>query len=215
MKVKVTIPTSLKDIKLSQYQRFVKAVKDSEDEVFIGKQIVSIFCNIPEHLVDKVERKMYNKIVKDVSQVLQQDSQVITKFKLDGKFYGLIPSIDSMTVGEQADLDALYNDYEKRDKVMAILYRPITVQSRGKYLIAEYTGNEEPLDVTMDIVKGADVFFCNILNDCISYIQNCIEKEVMQTKKLQILEKSGVGTVQFMESLKETFSILKQQLNYH
>ena len=215
MKVKVTIPTSLKDIKLSQYQRFVKAVKDSEDEVFIGKQIVSIFCNIPEHLVDKVERKMYNKIVNDVSQVLQQDSQVITKFKLDGKFYGLIPSIDSMTVGEQADLDALYNDYEKRDKVMAILYRPITVQSRGKYLIAEYTGNEEPLDVTMDIVKGADVFFCNILNDCISYIKNCIEKEVMQTKKLQILEKSGVGTVQFMESLKETFSILKQQLNYH
>jgi hypothetical protein len=215
MQVKVTIPTSLKDIKLSQYQRFIKEIKDSEDEDFIGRKIVSIFCKIPEHLVDKVERKTYNKIVNDVSQVLQQDANVITKFNLNGKFYGLIPSIDSMTVGEQADLDAMYNDYEKRGKVMAILYRPITMQSRGKYMIAEYTGKEEPLDVSMDIVKGADVFFCNILNDCISYIQNCIEKEVTQTKKLQVLEKSGIGTAQFMESLKETFSILQRQLNYH
>lgn len=120
-----------------------------------------------------------------------------------------------MTVGEQADLDSMWNDYDKRGKCMAVLYRPITSKSRGNYLIEEYTGKEEELDLPMDIVKGAEVFFYNILNDCVSYIQKCTEAVEFQTNLSQTLAKSGDGISQSMDLLRATFSDLKKQLNYY
>jgi hypothetical protein len=213
MNVKIKVPTSLKDIKLSQYQKFLRTTKDNEDAEFINRQLVGIFCNLTDDLVFSMARKDFVNIVNDLSKVLQETPEVQTKFVYNGIKYGLIPSMEEMTVGEQADLDTIYSDYQKRDKVMAILYRPIKLESRGSYLIEDYTGKEEPLDLSMDIIMGADVFFCNIVKDCMSITLNYIKGAEIQAKILPILEKSGIGIKTFTQSLEETFLSLKEQLN--
>lgn len=213
MNVKIKVPTSLKDIKLSQYQKFLRTTKDNEDAEFINRQLVGIFCNLTDDLVFSMARKDFVNIVNDLSKVLQETPEVQTKFVYNGIKYGLIPSMEEMTVGEQADLDTIYSDYQKRDKVMSILYRPIKLESRGSYLIVDYTGKEEPLDLSMDIVMGADVFFCNIVKDCMSITLNYIKGAEIQAKILPILEKSGIGIKTFTQSLEETFLSLKEQLN--
>jgi hypothetical protein len=213
MNVKIKVPTSLKDIKLSQYQKFLRTTKDNEDAEFINRQLVGIFCNLTDDLVFGMARKDFVNIVNDLSKIVQETSEVQTRFVYNGVEYGLIPSMEEMTVGEQADLDTIYSDYQKRDKVMAILYRPITVESRGKYLIEEYTGKEEPLDLSMDIVKGADVFFYNIVKDCMNITLNYIKAEEIQAKILPTLEKNGIGIKTFIQSLEATFSSLNEQLN--
>jgi len=213
MNVKIKVPTSLKDIKLSQYQKFLRTTKDNEDAEFINRQLVGIFCNLTDDLVFSMARKDFVNIVNDLSKVLQETPEVQTKFVYNGIKYGLIPSMEEMTVGEQADLDTIYSDYQKRDKVMSILYRPIKLESRGSYLIEDYTGKEEPLDLSMDIIMGADVFFCNIVKDCMSITLNYIKGAEIQAKILPILEKSGIGIKTFTQSLEETFLSLKEQLN--
>jgi len=214
MKVKIKIPGTLKDIKLSQYQKFINSVKDSEDAEFINRQMVSCLCDIEPETVKQITRSSFNGLVNSLTKILNDKPSIQTIIKHEGKEYGLIPSMEEMTVGEQADLDSMYGDYSKRQKVMAILYRPITVKSKGNYLIEDYTGKEEPLDLTLDVVMGADVFFCNILKDCMNITLNYIKGEEIQAKLSQTLDLSGSGIKIFIASLEETFLNLKEQLNY-
>jgi hypothetical protein len=45
--MRVLIPTSLSEIKLSQYTRYQKVLKDNQDdETFVCIQMVAIFCNL-------------------------------------------------------------------------------------------------------------------------------------------------------------------------
>jgi len=215
MKVKLIVPSSLRDIKLSQYQKFIKATKDSDDSEYINRQLIASLCNLTDDLVLKMSRKDYNSILESLLKILEEKPTVQTNIYHNGIKYGLIPDLQNMTVGEQADLDSIYNDYQKRDKVMAILYRPITVESRGNYLIKEYTGEEEPLDLPMDVVKGAEVFFYNILSDCMIITQSYIKDQEAAIKKLPALAKNGTGIKTFMHSLEGMFLNLKEQLNYH
>ena len=215
MQVKIKIPSTLKDIKLSQHQKFIDSVKDSEDVEFINRQMVACLCNIEPETVKQITRKSFNELVNALNKILLEKPEVQTIIKHNGIEYGLIPSMEDMTVGEQADLDSMYGDYSKRQKVMAILYRPITVKSRGKYLIEDYTGKEQPLDLTMDVVMGADVFFCNILKDCMNITMSYIKDQEVQAKLSKTLELSGVGTRISIHLLEEMFSELTKRLSYH
>ena len=215
MKVKIKIPSTLKDIKLSQYQKFIDSVKDSEDAEFINRQMVSCLCDIDVNVIKQITRKSFNELVNALNKLLTKKPEVQTIIKHKGKEYGLIPSMEEMTVGEQADLDSMYGDYSKRQKVMAILYRPITVKSRGNYLIEEYTGKEEALDLSLDVVMGADVFFCNILKDCMNITLSYIKGAEVQEKLSQTLQQNGDGIKTFTHSLEAMFLNLKKQLSYH
>lgn len=213
MKIKITIPTELKDISLSQYQKFVKTTTDSKDFVWINNQTVGIFCNISDEQVRGMSKKDYNSILKSLADILKQDGMFRSIIKHNGKEYGFIPCLDEITVGEQADIDSMINDWDKMDKVMAILYRPITIKRKGKYLIEEYTGNEKPLDVNMEVVNGALVFFYNLFQDLLIYTQSCIQEAAHRPEVLQILEKNGIGIKIFIQSQKEIFSSLIMSLN--
>ena len=152
-------------------------------------------------------------IVKTITSIISTKDTLKPIIEHDGKRYGFIPSLDDITVGEQADIDAWINDWQKMDKVMAVLYRPITHERNGKYLIEEYTGKERPLDLSMDIVQGALVFFYNLLNDLLSYTQNYLKEAAHQTKASQILAQNGVGIKTFTESLEGIFFDLKQSIS--
>ena len=214
MKIELTIPTKLSDIKLSQYQKFARTTKDSEDDNFIARQIVGIFCNIPDNVVGKIKAKDFESIVTDITEVLGQKPEFNPKFTLDGVKYAFIPDLEDITVDEKADLDTYMADMDKMDKAMAVMYRPITTQTKRGYLIEDYEGEGKSLDVTLDIAFGANVFFSTLISELMNFTQNYISDQVAHNPKVsQTLEANGVGTTAFINSLEATFSSLKTLAN--
>ena len=214
MKVNINVPNTKKDIKLSQYQKFVKTTKDSEDEAFILRQMVGIFCNIPDSVVNNMTVNDFNDVTNTITKALEEKSEFKPRFVMDDIEYGFIPDLENITVGEKADLDSYYRDIDTMHKAMGVLYRPIKASSKKGYLIEDYEGKGNSLDPTLDIVFGANVFFSSLMNDLLNYTQNSIAHQVAHSPKVsQTLEQNGVGTVAFMNSLAETFSSLRALAN--
>lgn len=212
MKVKLTVPDTLAEIKLSQYQKFLKTTKDSEDAQFINKQLVGIFCNIDDDVVNKIKAKDFNNIVSIITTMLSERPPLKRLVKHNGKDYGFIPNLEDITLGEQVDIETNINDWSKMHLVMGVMYRPVNLKKGDKYLIDEYK-ESQGLDLTMDVVFGAILFFYRLVNDLLNSTQSYINQAVKNPKMLQTLEESGVGISQFTDSLTETFLNLKQLVN--
>lgn len=215
MKVKVTMPSSLADIKLSQYQKFIRTTDGKEDVNYINRQMVSIFCNIKDEYIGKIKKSDYDEMIEQVTEILNtQSTQLQTIIKHNGIEYGFIPdNFENITVSELADLDTFIKDVQTYDKAMSVLYRPIKSKVKSKYLIEDYEPNSKGLDLTMDVVTGALVFFSSLINDLLNCTQNFILEEVIQDKRLRTLVENGGGIKTFTDSVKETFSSLKMSVN--
>lgn len=118
-----------------------------------------------------------------------------------------------MTVGEVADLDEYFKDWQKMDKAMAVLFRKTNQMLGDKYSIEPYTGEEKPLDLPMDKVLGAYFFLTNLMQDLLNTIPNFIEDQVATNPKYKTLVENGDGINQSMVSLKEIFLSLRMSLN--
>ena len=245
MKVKITVPESLGDIKLSQYQEFLETTKGSENTDWVNKQMVGIFCDAPEITVKSLTKRQYNKILLSLNKIISEEWDEVQHTPIithNGKQYGFIPDFDEISLGEQGDIDSTISDWQKMDRVMAVLYRPVIAKRKDKYLIKPYMEEigiledrikqaqlkgykrkviklrlklsdekerwereESSLDVTMDVVSGALVFFCNLLRD-LSIFTLSYTKDLIQTPQVsQLLEKNGVGIKTSIQSLEATF----------
>jgi hypothetical protein len=211
MKLKVTIPTSLSDIKLSQYQKFIKTTKDSEDANFINRQMIAIFCNVPDSAIGKLRKLDYDEMILKVTEVLNSKSDLISITHYEGKELGFIPNnFEDLTVSELADIDNFIKDVSTYHKAMEVLYRPIKQKLKGRYLIEDYEPTGKGLDLTLDVVMGAIVFFYDLMNDLLNCTQNFIAEEVRTNKKLQNLGVNGDGIKTFTDSLAEVFLNLRK-----
>jgi hypothetical protein len=56
MKIEINVPTTLNDITLGQYQKFLKIAENNEDSHFLDAKMIEIFCGIP--LSDSYKLKM-------------------------------------------------------------------------------------------------------------------------------------------------------------
>lgn len=178
MKVKLKVPTSLSDIKLSQYQKFIKTTEGKEDVNFINRQLVGIFCNVPDDIVGKIRKNDFNDVIQTITNALNEKPKLILKTTVNGVNYGFIPKLEDITVDEQADLETLLKETRTFDKAAAVMYRPITVSKGDRYQIEEYKGNGESLDVTLDVMLGAISFFLNLQKDLLNCTLNYIEGQV-------------------------------------
>jgi len=213
--ISITVPTALSDIKLSQYQKFLRTTKGSEDAKFVNRQLVGIFCNISDAIVNNMTLKSFNEVVDNLSELFdieKKDIPFIRIVKHEGKQIGFIPNLDEITVGEQADLTMYIEDWQKMDKAMGVLFRPVETMIKEKYIIQEYKENVS-LDLTMDVVFGAYFFLINLLQDLLSCIPKFIKEGVTQDQRLLNLLKNGDGIKASMDSLEEIFFDLRMCLN--
>ena len=202
MKVKVKIPTTQADIKLSQYQKFIKDTEESEDLNLIKRKKVECFCNLPENVVLQLKAKEVDEIVSTIDKALDEKHELQLKIRVDGVEYGFIPNLsDSISFGEEIDLEEYMKDVQTYDKAMAVMYRPITYKKSDTYLIKEYTAQEPALDLPLNIVTGAVFFFRNLLLTLEIAIKNFIKAQAKTDKRLSTLEVNGVGILQYMRSL--------------
>lgn len=163
MKLSITIPENLNDVSLGQYQKWLKIAKDKEQDHFLQKKMIEIFCNVPLKQVLQIKANDIKNICLEISKLFTKEPRFIDRFNLNGKEFGFVPSLDEMTFGEYVDLDTYLNDWDLMHKAMGVLFRPITYKKKKQYLIEDYERADkyDMKDMTLDIVFGATVFFYN------------------------------------------------------
>jgi hypothetical protein len=220
MKIELTIPTTLNDIKLAQYQKFLSIAKDNEESEFLQQKMVQIFCGIDLKDVAQIRYKDVAEITANINNLFTKENKLIQRFKMGGVEFGFIPNLDEMSTGEYMDLDNYITDWNTMHNAMAVLYRPIINKVRDKYRIEEYKGSITYADVMrhvpLDVVLGAMVFFYNLGNDLLKSTINYLETntEVQNILNKHNLENVGDGIQVSMLLLKETLEDLMKFPNY-
>jgi hypothetical protein len=220
MKVELTIPTSLNEIKLAQYQKFLSIAKDNEESEFLQQKMVQLFCGIDLKDVAAIRYKDVAEITVNINNLFTKENRFIQRFKMGGVEFGFIPNLDEMSTGEYMDLDNYITDWDTMHNAMAVLYRPITNKLGNKYEIEEYKGSITYADVMrhapLDIVLGAMVFFYNLGNDLLSSTINYLEnnQEVQNILNKHNSDNVGDGIQVSMLLLKETLEDLMKFPSY-
>ena len=222
MKLEISIPTKLNEIKLSQYQKFLKIADGNIDNELLHQKMVQIFCGIDLKDVAEIRYKDVLEITASLGLMFEnKNHRFINKFKMGGIEFGFIPNLEDISFGEYTDLDTYLSDWTQMHKAMAVLYRPIKKNGlNGTYEIEKYNGSITYSDVMkhapLDVVLGANVFFYNLSNELLSSTMIYLEEnqEVQNILKSQTLEENGDGTLHTMLSLKETLNDLIIFQNY-
>lgn len=221
MKLDVTVPSSLKDIQLKDYQKFIKIAIDKEvDDITMRQSMVQIFCKIPLIAVYRMSRKDFMEISGKLLNILQEKPKLTHTVNLGGIDYGFIPNLDKdLSLGEFVDLDSYMTNWDNFHKAMAVLYRPITNSKKDSYTIKDYDSDEVDasvmMHISMEVAMGAVLFFWNLSNVLLKitpkYLQQVLEKN---PKAVEALGKNGVGISTFTNSLEEACSKLERLVPY-
>ena len=105
------------------------------------------------------------------------------------KDYGFVPDINAISFGEWLDLDSNCKDFPKNlNKILAILYRPISNQLGNKYTIEPYNAShlknaDEFNEMPLSIANGALVFFSIIEKELVNTSLHFLDSEVMRNLK--------------------------------
>tara|TARA_R100000951_G_scaffold33257_1_gene28213 strand:+ start:192 stop:842 length:651 start_codon:yes stop_codon:yes gene_type:complete len=212
MKVELTIPNSLSEISLKQYQKFLKIQKNNTDAYFLQCKMIEIFCNLDAKSVRLLKLSDADRIVHILNTMFDSKPELIRTFTMNNIEYGIVPDFDAISLGEYIDLDTYIGDWENMLIAMNVLYRPVKNKMGDKYIIKDYDVNsKENLDeISMDIVLGSIFFLYQLGIDLSTVMVNYLEnQEIDSSMHQQILEESGVGINQFTHSLKEILRDLK------
>lgn len=156
--MKVTVPTELADITLATY------IEYEQQETMLGK--ISVLLGLEENLVRNIEKPDFDRITKlltTIDTAPDQEHELQPIVEVGGVRYGLIPNLSRITTGEYIDLERLCEDtWSNLPQILAVLYRPVTVESKREYQVTAYTGAEDHAwthQLTMDVVMGVLGFF--------------------------------------------------------
>lgn len=221
MKIKILIPTSLNEITLEQYQRFISIAEKNEDNNFLQLKMLEIFCGVSLEIASNMSLKDVTEITASINEMFAKEYKLQTIFKLADTNFGFIPNLDEISLGEFTDLDNYFGKMDKLHNAMAVLYRPIIDKFRDKYSIQDYNGSITYCDVMksmpMDVVFGAMVFFYNLSNELLISSMNYLDQNP-QVKALidkHNLELSGDGIHLSMLSLKLMLEDLMKFQNFN
>jgi len=224
--IELEVPTTLSDIKLWQYQKYMKIIEHAEDEEkindFLNMKLVEIFCNVSLRDVVKIPMKEYQKVLEVLNKAFVEKPNLIQRFNLLDVDMGFIPKLDDITLGEYVDIETNITDWQKIHKAMAVLYRPVNFKAKDKYGIAPYKVNEEIQEamknMPLDVAISSMVFFYSLGKELLGAIPKYLEQNLKKEDMLTLdnhLQKNGVGINQFMHSLKEMSETSMQLPNFH
>ena len=170
MKVDLQVPTSLNDIPLYQYQKFIKTFENADDitEEYAGIKMLEIFCGLKIDEALEVKISDVNKITDKINKALSEKPLLVTRFKIGNTEFGFVPQLDDLTFGEFVDIENNIGDWETMHKAMSVLYRPITDRIKGKYQIEKYRGDswhDAMLNMPSSVAISAINFFFHLEND--------------------------------------------------
>jgi len=224
MKTEIYVPTKLSEIPLKNYQDFMKLVENSNDQEFIAQKTIEIFCGLNMRDVIKIKWSDVKELIAHFNDLFKQKNEFTPTFKIEGLEFGFIPNLEDITFGEYVDLENNITKIDNFHKAMAVMYRPIKTRSKDKYEIIPYTGTDEFSDLMkfapLDVVMSASLFFWTLGNDLVNSSLLSLEMEMKKNPKVMTsanelsLQKTGVGIIQSMHSLRETLQDLTKSQSW-
>ena len=228
--MKITVPSSLRHIKLSQWQKYAAILdknKGEESSDFLNLKTLEIFCGMDLKDIHSIPLREFDEVLLHVSDIFKTKTPRVNTFWLKGTDgveveFGMIPNLDKMSYGEYEDLENYIFDEKNLHKAMAVLYRPIKFKKKDRYLIHDYEGTEFMAEVMkntpLDIVFGARVFFYSLAKKLGIYtldytLQQLTKQQENQSDKH--LDKNGEDTKQFIHSQMEMLKELTKLQDFH
>ena len=222
----IRVPETINDIKLGQWQKFITVFeKNKENEDFLNKKMLEIFCGIDLKLLAGIKFSDYETTLTHLNSLLWVEQPLQRKFKLKGTdnkivHFGLIPNLDKMSYGEFEDLENYIHNPKTLNRAMAVLFRPISLEIKGKYKVHEYKGTDFMAEVMKEmplgIALGAKVFFYRLATKLGVYTMDYTLKECLTTESAQHpmgSGKNGVLTKEYSSFLKEMLEELTRLQN--
>ena len=122
---------------------------------------------------------------------LKADEKQFNKFiTIDGIKFGFHPNLKSITFGEWLDCIEFSKNYPHTiDRLMAVLYRPVTSEINDVYTIEEYDSNKNEhyaklmRKVKLPLVNGCMLFFSTLTRDLLNNFPVYLEEEMSRLKK--------------------------------
>ena len=209
MQVEISIPSSLKEVKLKDYQEYLTIDEPNNDD------LIKCILNIDQKELGKIKASNVDYLLNHVVKLFEDKQELVPTFKLYGVEYGFIPNLDEITYGENKDVTTYINDWESMHKAMAVLFRPIKQKQRDKYIIEEYEGShkysEVMKDMPLDVVLGSMVFFYNLTNVLLKSIPSYLEKEVVKEQMQGVIsQENGEAIQSYIHLLKQTSQDLEK-----
>ena len=191
------------DVTLEKWLKLIDFETGSKTEE--AEETIAALSNIPKDLIKQLELKDVAIIMGKIAELQQeQDSSLKRIVEIDGKEYGFHPDLDSITLGEYADIETfIKNDIQKNlPELCAVLFRPITEKKNDVYTIEAYDGNiqirtEEMKKMSAEQVQNALVFFYRLGKELLmtlpSYLTQVL-KEMNQQLQVNPSRKDGDGS---------------------
>ena len=216
--MKITLPESIKDITLGEFQAYDILVNQLEDEEitekeFIGRKI-SLFSGIPYRQLNNVLTEDLEDVIVQIDKALSEESYFESRFTLGGVDFGFIDNLNDLQPNSRYGLDdeksGAYFDMtgygtkvESLHQLMAILFRPIKkIDTFGNYKVKKYKGTSEYAELMksmpLNIVNGCLVFFCNLSSELEIHILKSTRVAQEKDRKRQSTLSNGDGTVPSM-----------------
>jgi hypothetical protein len=229
--VTLNIPTSLSDIKLGQYQKYINDVEHltkkeepTQEEVeFSNLKLLECFCNVNLKEAYQLPMTEFTSVINHINELFNVDNKLQNKFDMidpDGNkvTFGFIPKLEDISMGEFVDLEKYISDWQQMHKAMAVLYRPVTHEKNQFYLVEDYEGSEKYSEVMKDspiqVALGATVFFYTLGTELSKHLMDSLRNQLKEDSDFKSrLEQNGVGINQFTHLLQEMSENLKKLQN--
>jgi hypothetical protein len=179
------------DVTLETFQKLISFHTGSKSKEALNT--IAELSNIPKDLINKLEISDVAAIMSRIAKLQTEQSSVLKKVvEIDGVKYGFHPDLDSITLGEYADIETfIKSDIQRKlPEAMAVLFRPIVKETEnGVYTIEAYDGDisiraEEMKKMSAEQVQNALVFFWTFVNVFFQTMQLYL-KELKQEEKEQ------------------------------
>jgi hypothetical protein len=180
--------SSWEDVTLEKWLKLIDFETGSKTEE--ATETIAALSNIPKQLVKELALSDVAVIMSRIAELQQkQDTKLKRIIEIEGVEYGFHPDLDSITLGEYADLETfIKNGIEKHlPEVMAVLYRPIKEKKNDIYIINAYDGNirlrtEEMKKMSAEQVQSALVFFYNFAKELSEILPLYLMERLKETK---------------------------------
>lgn len=192
---------SWEDVTLENWTKLVNFKTESKSAEAL--ETISTLSNIPKDLINQLAIHDVAVILNKIAELQQEQNSNLKKIiEIEGKEYGFHPDLDSITLGEYADIETfIKNGLEKHlPDIMAVLYRPIKDKGEnGVYTIEGYDGNitiraEQMKKMSSEQVQSALVFFYLLGKELQLILQSSMIhqlKEMKEQSHQNPLQKNG------------------------
>ena len=197
MKVKVKKEGKVKEFKLISsweevtLEKWLKLIDfETGTKTEEATETIAALSNIPKQLVKELALSDVAVIMSRIAELQQkQDTKLKKIIEIDGIEYGFHPDLDSITLGEYADLETFIKGGIEKNlpEVMAVLYRPIKEKKNDIYIIDAYDGDirlrtEEMKKMSAQQVQSALVFFYTLGKELSEILPLYLMEQLKETK---------------------------------